>query len=442
MSTIAPSLGQLTDAANIQDWHPARDWGLLREQPDLSISTPIITPDTWQEMGQILQLAHRHGEKVLPCGRGSKLHWGGLLGEIDLVVSTAKLNQVIDHAAGDMTVTVETGLGLEELQTILAKADQFLPIGLNLPPETTVGGAIATAVTGSWRHRYGGVRDLLLGISFLRADGELAKAGGRVVKNVAGYDLMKLFTGSYGTLGVLTQVTFRVYPRPETSRTLLCVGDLAGVSRAAQTLLSSALTPTSFDLISPRLAQEMAGEIISGSQLGLLVRFQSIPESVQQQGDRLTDLATAYNLKTITYEGSNEDSLWEGLAKQIFNSSPIPTITCKIGIIPTAAPQLLETLYKLNNSSLGLIHSSSGIGWLHLDPATTSLEMLQKVRQQCEDSQGYLSLLAAPTEYKQQLDVWGYKGNALGIMEKLKQQFDPKSILSPQRFLGISEYAN
>lgn len=429
MSTIATTLFQITNPANIQDWQPVRAWGLTQtENP----SYRIVTPDTWQEMGQIIQLAHGQGQKIIPGGGGSKLHWGGLLGKFDLVVSTAKLNRLIDHAAGDLTVTVEAGMELETLQTILGEAQQFLPLGPQLPQGTTIGGAIATGITGNWRQRYGGVRDLLLGISFLRADGELAKAGGRVVKNVAGYDLMKLFTGSYGTLGVITQATFRVYPQPEASRTLLCTGDLADVTIAAQTLFNSALTPTSFDLLSPRLALELGAP----AQLGLLVRFQNIPESVAEQSDRLTHLATSSNLKIINFQDSNETSLWQGLSKQIFPNILTPTITCKIGIIPTAAPKFLQFLHNLDNSSLGLIHASSGVGWLHLNPATTSPEIITKLRQECQNSQGYLSLLAAPTEYKQQLDVWGYNGNALGVMEKLKHQFDPKSTLSPQRFVG------
>lgn len=432
MPSINSSFSQLTDPSNIQDWQPLRDWGLSKTKLDSSSPIPIITPETWQEMGQIIHLAHQQQQKILPCGRGSKIHWGGLLGNIDLVLSTAKLNRLIDHAAGDMTVTVEAGMRLDELQTILAKAEQFLPLGPNLPEGTTIGGAIATALTASWRQRYGGVRDLLLGISFLRADGELAKAGGRVVKNVAGYDLMKLFTGSYGTLGIITQVTFRVYPLPEASQTLLCTGDLAGITQAAQTLLSSALTPTSFDLLSPRLAQELGAE----NNLGLLVRFEGILASIREQSDRLSQIATTCNLKTITYQDQDEVSLWQGLTNQIFPNSQIPTITCKIGIIPTAAAQLLQSLHNLDSSSLGLIHAGSGVGWLHLDPAAISPEIITKLRQQCQNDQGYLSLLAAPTEYKQQLEVWGYGGNALEIMQKLKQQFDPKFTLSPQRFVG------
>ena len=431
MSTIVPHLDhlqQFTHPDNIQNWQPAIDWGLRQIESRESI--PMITPDTWQEMGQVIKFAKAHNLRILPTGQGTKLHWGGLLGKIDLVVSTQKLNQVIDHAVGDMTVTIEAGIDIGELQTILGKEQQFLPLGPNLTG--TVGGTIATAMTGSWRQRYGGVRDLLLGISFLRADGELAKAGGRVVKNVAGYDLMKLFTGSYGTLGMLTQATFRVYPLPEASTTLLCTGDLAGISSTVQTLLNSALTPTSCDLVSPRLAQELGGE----KNLGLVVRFQSISLSVQEQSSRLRELATAHSLKVITFADSNESSLWQDLVKQIFSTTQKPTLTCKIGIIPSAAPQLLQSLYNLDNSSLGCIHASSGVGWLNLSPEVISPEIIKKIRHQCQDSQGYLSLLAAPTDYKQQLDVWGYDGNALEIMQKLKQQFDPQATLSPQRFVG------
>lgn len=180
----------------------------------------IVYPETTEQLPQVIREANSNKWRVLPCGSGSKLSWGGLVKGVDVVVSTQRLNQLIDHAVGDLTVTAEAGMKFSELQGILAKANQFLAID-PVTPSATLGGIVATADTGSLRQRYGSVRDQLLGITFVRADGQVAKAGGRVVKNVAGYDLMKLFTGSYGTLGVISQVTFRVYPIPEISATVV-----------------------------------------------------------------------------------------------------------------------------------------------------------------------------------------------------------------------------
>jgi glycolate oxidase FAD binding subunit len=174
------------------------------------ISLPIGLPTSESELAELVTIANRDRTQLVVAGNSTKLDWGGTVKGAKSIVSTQKLDRLIAHAVGDLTVTVEAGINFANLQTILAAAGQFLPLDPVYPDRATIGGIIATANTGSLRHRYGGVRDLLLGISFVRSDGKIAKAGGRVVKNVAGYDMMKLFTGSYGTLGILTAVTLRV----------------------------------------------------------------------------------------------------------------------------------------------------------------------------------------------------------------------------------------
>ena len=172
----------------------------------------LAFPETLEALATGVKLANEFDWKILICGNGSKLSWGGLVKEAQLVISTQRLNRIIDHAIGDLTVTVEAGMTISQLQQALSPSNQFLPLNPCYPQSATIGGIVATADTGSWRQGYGGVRDLLLGLSFVRADGVIAKAGGRVVKNVAGYDLMKLFCGSFGTLGIISQVTMRLYP--------------------------------------------------------------------------------------------------------------------------------------------------------------------------------------------------------------------------------------
>ena len=191
--------------------------------PDSSISH-LVYPNTPEELAAVISYAKQQGLRVLPCGRGSKLHWGGLVDGVNLVISTERLNQVIDHAIGDLTVTAEAGIKFSDLQKMLRKSGQFLAIDPHYPDHATLGGIISTADTGALRHRYNSIRDMILGISFVRSDGQLVKAGGRVVKNVAGYDLMKLLTGAYGTLGIITQVTLRVYPISHAAQTVVLSG--------------------------------------------------------------------------------------------------------------------------------------------------------------------------------------------------------------------------
>ena len=382
----------------------------------------IVYPRTQTQLAAVIAEAHRQNWRVLPCGKSSKINWGGLVKSADIVVSTEHINQLIQHAVGDLTVTVEAGMQFSHLQEILAKSRQFIALDPSKPELATIGGIVATADTNSLRQRYGSVRDQLLGITFVRADGQIAKAGGRVVKNVAGYDLMKLFTGSYSTLGVISQVTFRVYPLAETSSTVVLTGTAEAISQAANTLRSSALTPTQADLLSTQLTSKLG----LNQGLGLIARFQSISESVKEQSNRLLAVGEQLGLNGTIYVNEQEGSLWQRLRELMDDSVTDSTITCKIGVLPTAAVEVL------NQAELGLIHLASGLGWLQFEDKNQVLKM----RQQCEVNRGFLSILTAPNTVKESMDVWGYSGNSLQVMRQIKAQFDSKNILSPGRFVG------
>ncbi|MEO0406469.1 MAG: FAD-binding oxidoreductase, partial [Cyanobacteria bacterium P01_A01_bin.135] len=212
-----------------------RPWSAVADlQADLAAAVlpndkrpPVLAvayPETQAELSEVMALAHSQGWSVLPFGSGSKLAWGGLGQPVQLGVSTARLSQVVEHAAGDLTLTAEAGARVASLLPLLHQERQSFGFNPAYPERATLGGAIATADTGWMRQRYGGIRDMLIGISLVRADGQRAKAGGRVVKNVAGYDLMKLMTGSWGSLAVISEVTLRTYPQPAASKTLVMTG--------------------------------------------------------------------------------------------------------------------------------------------------------------------------------------------------------------------------
>jgi glycolate oxidase FAD binding subunit len=383
----------------------------------------IVYPQTPAQLAEIMTQAHQNRWRVLPCGNASKLTWGGLAKDVDVVVSIERMNRLIEHAVGDLTVTVEAGIKFFELQAILLKTKQFLAIDPFAPKSATIGGIIATADTGSLRQRYGSVRDQILGITFVRADGQIAKAGGRVVKNVAGYDLMKLFTGSYGTLGIITQVTLRLYPLQEASGTVVLTGTADGISQAANILRGSALTPTQADLLSNQLVSGLE----LGEGLGLVARFQSIPESVQEQSNRLLELGQKLGLNGAIFTAENEVNLWLLLQEQMHEKASESGITSKIGVLPTAAVEIL------NQAEIGLIHIASGLGMLRFEGDKNKL---LKMRLLCQANGGFLSILSAPLVVKQQIDVWGYTGSALQLMRGIKGQFDAQNILSPNRFVG------
>jgi glycolate oxidase FAD binding subunit len=419
MTAIASTLASIVGVENTVD--PQDNLNIPHIAGGKSPSC-IVYPQTPAQLASVIATADRNNWRVLPCGSGSKLNWGGLAENIDVVVSTERLNQLIEHAVGDLTVTVEAGMKFSHLQKILADARQFLALDPSNPELATIGGIVATADTNSLRQRYGSVRDQLLGMTFIRADGEIAKAGGRVVKNVAGYDLMKLFTGSYGTLGIISQVTFRVYPLQEASGTVVLTGDAGAISQAANTLRGSALTPTQADLLSMQLVSSLG----LGAGLGLIARFQSLDESVKEQSHRVLELGQTLGLQGAVFSGADEDSLWERLSKQIHYPATDAAITCKIGILPTAGVEMLTGV------ELGLVHLSSGLGVVQVKDQNQVL----KVRSLCESYNGFLTVIQAPVAVKSQIDVWGYTGNALPLMRRIKEQFDRKNILSPGRFVG------
>jgi glycolate oxidase FAD binding subunit len=340
------------------------------------------------------------------------------------IVSTQKLDRLIAHAVGDLTVTVAAGMPLVKLQEILAAAGQFLPLDPAYGDRATIGGIISTADTGSLRHRYGGVRDLLLGIEFVRADGKIAKAGGRVVKNVAGYDLMKLFTGAYGTLGILTEVTLRVYPLPTASATAILTGDIKSLAEVARTLLGSSLTPTAVDLVSTATSLELEID----RHPSLIARFQTLPASIDEQAERLLTWGKQLGIKGGIWRDDREGKLWQDIQRGIWDRSPIG---CKFGVRSTAVAEMISEIDRLTaKTERAIVHIGSGIGACSL----TDADLIPTLRQQCMANGGFLSVLQAPNAVKQVHPVWGFQGDSIKVMQQLKQKFDPDNLLNPGKY--------
>ncbi|OKH16972.1 FAD-binding oxidoreductase [[Limnothrix rosea] IAM M-220] len=385
----------------------------------------FIVPHDQAALCRILQAAQRQEKKIIPCGNGTKLAWGGVTTAVDWLVSTQKLNRIIDHAINDLTITVEAGVTLRALQTHLKKHKQFLAIDPAFSDNATIGGIVATANAGSWRQRYGGVKDLLLGITVVRADGQLAKAGGKVVKNVAGYDLMKLFTGSYGSLAIATELTFRLYPQQQLIKTVILAGTQTGIKTAHQNLLNSVLTPSRADL----LTSTLMGKLGFTETFGMIIRFAAIPESVDAQILELEAIA----IKNKLVIQPEPEELWQTINQKLY-AQPV---YCKVGLLPNQACNFLETVEELtNNQAIARIHGKSGLGLVAF-PHEKFLRQFRDLRRYCAQYNGFLTMLEAPYNTKMQFEPWGYTGNALPLMKKMKTQFDPSGLLSPQRFLNL-----
>lgn len=385
----------------------------------------LYMPKSASEVSAILASANENGLKVVPCGTRTKLDRGAPPERCDILLDLSLLTGVIEHAAGDLTVTARAGTRLADLQAVLAGHGQFLAVDPPVPG--TLGGLIATGDSGPRRLRYGGVRDLLLGVSFVRADGVIAKGGGKVVKNVAGYDLPKLMTGSLGTLGVIVEATFRLYPLPASSATTVIETlPVLAAGEAAQSILSSQLTPTSFDYFCSE----------AGSTT-LAVRFEGPVRSVDTQAEIAVRL---WGKGSYTLAGDAEVALWS-----IFGSASATDaddVLARLISPVTALPPLIEAAQHIaGDLGIGMtMRAHMGHGHallrLHRPIVEKALTILGTIRQQAETSNSNLILWSAPDGVREHFDVWGDAGEGLSLMHRIKAQFDPKRTLNPGRFVG------
>jgi glycolate oxidase FAD binding subunit len=451
MSVVVSGLRDLVGSGAVLTPEELPDLWLQRLQgvfTDPGFRPCVVMPATVEELAAVVACAARQGWPLIPAGQGGHLCWGKPSPGVPMILSTARLNQLVDHAVGDLTLTAQAGMTLETAQGIVAAQGQWLPLQGSCGEGSTLGGLVATADSGSLRHRYGGVRDSLLGIEFVRADGERSKAGGRVVKNVAGYDLMKLLTGSYGSLGIITQVTFRCSPLPQHQTTLLLWGQGDKIDTVFQTLQASSLTPVAVDFLSTQVVQDYLKTPLPPETIALAVQFASLEAAVAAQLETLQQWGKDQGLEGLVLEDSTQTQFWQTMQYRgrSYQDTQNPggrsaRILCKIGVLPSAAAETLRTLHTLASQvegtiARGLIHGGSGLGWIELEPDRIRFPVLQALRQHCQTHCGFLSILEGPVTLKQQIEVWGYTGNALSLMLKVKQAFDPQNLLSPQRFLG------
>ncbi len=393
----------------------------------------IVEPESVAQLSAVVARCQADRLAIMPVGSGSKLAWGApVRTDLPLVlISMARLNQLIDHAEGDLTVTAQAGMKFAELQAVVQRSGQFCAIDPSYDDRATIGGLVATGDSGALRHRYNSVRDMVLGIEFVRSDGAVVKAGGRVVKNVAGYDLMKLLTGSYGTLGILTQVTLRLYPNQEASQTLFLSGDSGQLKTAIQSILNSGLTPTALDLISAGTIEALG--LGSGTSLGLLIQIQGLPESVQEQCDRVIQLGKTLQLSPSIQTADRE--LWRQLGMQMTQGFGSTSSLCKLAVRSTETVAMLMTIQTLFPGAIARFHVHGGLGQLrlNLDSHADLITALKQVRSDCERKGGFLTILNASSEIKQGIEPWGFRGNGGTWMRSIQQQFDPLNLLNPGR---------
>jgi glycolate oxidase FAD binding subunit len=376
------------------------------------------------ELSRVLHYANQAELLVSPRGGGTKLGWGTSPPAVDLTISTARFNRILEYAPGDMTVTAGAGVSIAQLQSTLATHRQRLALDPLWPERATVGGTIATNDSGALRLRYGGIRDLIIGITVVLGDGTIAASGGKVVKNVAGYDLPKLMSGSLGTLGVITRAVFRLHPLPESSRTLtFSFPDCKSANDFTLAVADSLAVPTGL-----QMRTNADGTILVD------VRIDGIAAGIAAQMETVCKLAGKGN------SAQPSGDPWQAREQLWLTTESSDMLLFKLSVLPTQLASIAEFV----RASLGghtdwrLLMYSTGLGWLRVDAAECAkgVEFLSALRTFLAPTGGSAVLLHAPRELRRRVDVWGDAGSALALMTRIKQQFDPRGILNRARFVG------
>ena len=390
----------------------------------------VAEPGSVEELSALMKLANDGGLTVSPRGGGTSTSLGNPPREVDLVVSTARMNEVIEHVPGDQVVRVGAGLRLQDLQERLAGSDQMLGVD---PPErglgATVGGVVASNSSGPRRYRYGTIRDLIIGITVVLPDGTVAKAGGKVVKNVAGYDLGKLFTGSLGTLGVIANANFRLHPRPGAARTVaLELGDTASVGQATQAVMHSQLVPSAVEL--------HWGE---GPKI-LTVLVEGIPSSAEAQAEQAEFLLKGFGgVRTLSDEEADNLGPYDPPGSPGAGGD----VSLKISFPPAELTGVLDsTLGARSRSGLDVprITGQAAIGVLYVGLSggdeDGKVAVTEELREIWVRRGGSVVVREAPVSFKNRVEVWGPMGTRLELTRRLKEKFDPRGIMNPGRFVG------
>ena len=440
----------------------------------------VIEPESAEKLAGLLAWASREHVSIVLRGRGTKLGWGRRSGRIDLVASTTRLNRVLAHAHGDLTATVEAGATVSDLNRELARHGQWLPLQTSFEA-ATVGGTIATNESGPLRHRHGTPRDLLIGVHLATTDGRLVKAGGNVVKNVAGYDLGKLICGSFGSLAAIVTATFKLAPLPAASTTLVAgFPDRESLAQAVRAVGASQLEPAAFDVhvaLNPTKAgshvHEAANpaeagshgridsthssyvasgpstarpELVEGRALGagfsrttesnppyrLLIQFATTPAAVDAQVEDTCRLFAGADVEVVT--GADETDRWREHARRLWDAAGV---IVRVSWLPAALERVIALVEHIGADGVTSIELAGragvGAGLIRVDAdVAAQVRAVAELRAK-PDVVGHVVVLRADQVVKEGADVWGAPTDTAGLMRAIKQALDPSGILNAGR---------
>ncbi len=422
-----------------------------------------VRPQSAAEIADIVKFAAMQQLAIIATGARTKLGIGLPPRQYDIALDMTRLNRVVSYDPGDLTLSVEAGIPLHKLGGILAEHRQFLPLGVPYLSQTTMGGTIASGVDSPLRQLYGTARDYLLGMEFVTGEGVAAKSGGRVVKNVTGYDIHKLMIGALGTLGVITRINFKTFPMPAASRAF--VATFQTVERACgmrNRVAQSPLAPITVELFSPGVAElfstdaalqiepaPMPQNVISATRWTFTAGFSGNENTLKRYEIDLRKMAEECGaVDAVVLPGPQIAPAFARKREFVpiaLSSSPAPTIV-KMNVLPTKmAEGLTNSARAAESIHLAWVAMARGVGVIYfaLLPAARNEETKRQSAQAsnqilaaCAALGGHATIPWCPSEWKDVLKVWGLDRPDFAQMQKLKSVFDPRAVLSPGRFVG------
>ncbi|HEX4129622.1 MAG TPA: FAD-binding oxidoreductase [Pirellulales bacterium] len=381
----------------------------------------------------VVRDAHDADTPIYPIGGGTVTGFGLPVRRPGIELSLAELNRVVDYPSRDMTITVEAGITMQALAATLAAEGQRLPVDAPQSDFATIGGVVATNTSGPRRYGCGTIRDYVIGISAVDGRGTAFKAGGRVVKNVAGYDFCKLLCGSLGTLAVITQVTFKLKPMPEADAWVICdLPSCAAADPILTELVSSPTTPTAIEL-------RAGGEF--GAIPSIAVAFEGSQPEVEWMVEQLQRQWQAQHVEPRVLREREETELaWEqstrhGVASAVEDGA---MLICKFGVLPSRVAGLMQRLVELDATGSFLSQAGNGIvtaRFANVGADGSAKFVITRLRPLAHAAGGHVVITwaAAPEQLTRQA-IWGTGGADLAVMQAVKQQFDPKNLLNLGRY--------
>jgi glycolate oxidase FAD binding subunit len=397
-------------------------------QVDGRILSRFEAPSTAEEVAALLATCAEQGSAAIPLGGGTQVGLGNPPTSADIGLSTRNLNRVLSHEPEDLTLSVEAGVTVGELQQVLGERGQWLPIEAPMLEQATIGGLIATAFSGPRRLGSDSLRDLIVGVSVAHPTGALSKAGGTVVKNVTGFDLMRLYHGSLGTLGVIVSANFKVLPRPRAETTRF--------TRHASIETALAASRQLLGLRGRPVAVEIMQSADEGGWL-MTARYEGREGTVRIMVD---EAEAAIGVAERTLDGAESAAWWQEYV-DFYSSGVVPgRIVARLSSRPRSVPDLAASARAtMANGSGGSIRISPGLGRVDIAAPQASVpsdrrdEWLSQLSEHAETC----VLFDAPPDWKDDRDVWGPQPETIDLMRSLKEQFDPGRVINPGRFAGF-----